>query len=91
MPRLPRSRDRRKAIVRLLEPQTPGHLGALIAAGVVGYIGNMIAARIRTRAGQRLDSLALVADGEHARVDALVSEPEDDPASFEDVRLDRPA
>jgi len=28
---------------------------------------------IRTRAGRRLDSPALVADGDHARVDALVS------------------
>jgi divalent metal cation (Fe/Co/Zn/Cd) transporter len=29
--------------------------------------------RLRTRAGRRLDSPALIADGEHARVDAYVS------------------
>jgi divalent metal cation (Fe/Co/Zn/Cd) transporter len=39
----------------------------------VGFLGNEIAARVRTRAGRRLDSPALVADGEHARADAYVS------------------
>jgi len=37
------------------------------------YLGNVIAARIRTRAGHRLNSAALVADGNHARADAYVS------------------
>jgi divalent metal cation (Fe/Co/Zn/Cd) transporter len=32
-----------------------------------------VAARIRTRAGRRLDSPALVADGDHARADGFVS------------------
>ena len=32
-----------------------------------------IAARVRTRAGRRLDSAALIADGNHARADAYVS------------------
>ena len=32
-----------------------------------------MAARIRTRAGRRLDSAALIADGAHARADAYVS------------------
>jgi divalent metal cation (Fe/Co/Zn/Cd) transporter len=40
---------------------------------VIGYLGNEIAARVRLRAGHRLESAALVADGNHARVDALVS------------------
>jgi divalent metal cation (Fe/Co/Zn/Cd) transporter len=31
------------------------------------------AARIRTRAGKRLNSAALIADGNHARVDGFVS------------------
>ena len=42
-------------------------------AGIVGFIGNEIAARVRTRAGKRLDSPALVADGNHARIDGFVS------------------
>jgi divalent metal cation (Fe/Co/Zn/Cd) transporter len=40
---------------------------------VLGFAGNWIAALIRTRAGRRLQSAALVADGDHARADAYVS------------------
>jgi divalent metal cation (Fe/Co/Zn/Cd) transporter len=40
---------------------------------VVGFFGNEIAARVRSRAGRRLDSPALIADGNHARVDGYVS------------------
>ena len=36
-------------------------------------MGNELAAVIRLRAGRRLDSPALVADGYHARIDGLVS------------------
>jgi divalent metal cation (Fe/Co/Zn/Cd) transporter len=36
-------------------------------------VGNWIAARIRIRAGRRLASPALIADGNHARSDAYVS------------------
>ena len=42
-------------------------------AGVIGFIGNEIAAQIRLRAGARLGSAALVADGRHARVDGVIS------------------
>jgi divalent metal cation (Fe/Co/Zn/Cd) transporter len=56
-----------------VEPQAVEHLGALAAAGAIGFLGNEVAAQIRLRAGRRLDSAALVADGNHARVDGLVS------------------
>jgi cation diffusion facilitator family transporter len=62
-----------EAVLRLIDPHRPDHLVALALAGAVGFIGNMIAAQIRSRAGQRLDSPALVADGAHARADAYVS------------------
>ena len=62
-----------EAIVRLIEPGEVEHLGALAAAGAVGFAGNWIAALVRGRAGRRLDSAALVADGDHARADAYVS------------------
>lgn len=62
-----------QTIERLIDPQPLSHLGALAAAGAVGFIGNQIAALIRLRAGKRLDSPALVADGYHARTDGLVS------------------
>jgi cation diffusion facilitator family transporter len=62
-----------EAVQRLINPERPSHLVALALAGLVGFGGNMVAAQVRTRAGRRLDSPALVADGNHARVDALVS------------------
>jgi cation diffusion facilitator family transporter len=62
-----------EAISRLIHPQTPTHLLVLAAAGLIGFAGNWIAAVIRTRAGNRLDSPALIADGNHARADSYVS------------------
>jgi cation diffusion facilitator family transporter len=62
-----------EAVVRLVDPRDVEHLGALAAAGALGFAGNWIAALIRTRAGRRLDSAALLADGAHARADAYVS------------------
>jgi cation diffusion facilitator family transporter len=62
-----------EAVHRLIEPADVTDLGALAAAGALGFIGNWIAALIRTRAGRRLDSPALIADGAHARADAYVS------------------
>jgi cation diffusion facilitator family transporter len=62
-----------EAIARLLHPDAPSHLWTLALAGAIGYAGNLVAARIRLRAGRRLDSPALIADGDHARADAYVS------------------
>ena len=45
----------------------------MAAAGIIGFVGNEIAAQVRLRAGRRLNSPALVADGNHARVDGFVS------------------
>lgn len=62
-----------EAIMRLLNPQQIDHLAILALAGAVGFIGNEVAARIRLSAGHRLDSAALIADGNHARTDGYVS------------------
>ena len=62
-----------EAVDRLLHPHEPEYLVALALAGAVGFAGNWWAAIIRTRAGRRLNSPALVADGAHARADAYVS------------------
>jgi cation diffusion facilitator family transporter len=62
-----------EAIDRLIDPREVDHLSTLALAGAVGFAGNWGAALIRTRAGTRLDSPALVADGAHARADAYVS------------------
>jgi cation diffusion facilitator family transporter len=62
-----------EAISRLIHPQTPTDLLALAAAGLIGFGGNWLAAVVRSRAGKRLDSPALIADGNHARADSYVS------------------
>jgi cation diffusion facilitator family transporter len=62
-----------EALARLIHPEDLSHLWALAAAGMAGFLGNELAAQVRLRAGRRLDSAALIADGHHARVDGLVS------------------
>jgi cation diffusion facilitator family transporter len=62
-----------EAVDRLIEPADITNLGALAIAGVVGFAGNWLAALVRSRAGRRLSSPALIADGAHARADAYVS------------------
>jgi cation diffusion facilitator family transporter len=62
-----------QTIERFVHPRTLSHLWLLAAAGVIGFIGNEIAAQVRLRAGRSLQSPALVADGQHARVDGFVS------------------
>lgn len=62
-----------ETIVRFLHPEPLSNLGVLAAAGVVGFLGNETAAQVRLRAGRRLASPALIADGNHARVDGFVS------------------
>jgi len=62
-----------EAVHRLIAPESPTHLWALALAGLLGYAGNRIAARIRTQVGRRIESPALVADGNHARADSYVS------------------
>jgi cation diffusion facilitator family transporter len=62
-----------EAVDRLLNPQAIEGLWVLAAAGVAGFAGNELAAQVRLRAGRRLSSPALVADGYHARTDGFVS------------------
>jgi len=62
-----------ESVNRLIHPQTLDHLAILAVAGVIGFIGNEIAAQVRLRAGRRLHSPALIADGNHARTDGFVS------------------
>ena len=49
------------------------HLGWVLAAALVGAAGNEVVARYRIRAGRRIGSAALIAEGQHARTDALTS------------------
>jgi divalent metal cation (Fe/Co/Zn/Cd) transporter len=62
-----------QTVERFIHPRTLTHLWLLALAGIIGFIGNEIAAQVRLRAGHRVQSPALVADGKHARVDGFVS------------------
>jgi cation diffusion facilitator family transporter len=62
-----------ESVERLVNPQDLTHLWALSGAGIIGFLGNEAAAFVRLRAGKRLRSPALVADGNHARTDGIVS------------------
>ena len=62
-----------ESVQRLRHPERLSHLGVLALAGVIGFAGNELAARVRLSGGRRLRSPALIADGNHARVDGYVS------------------
>lgn len=61
------------AVSRLLHPRHVGDLAAVAAAALIGFAGNEMVAVYRIRAGRRIGSAALVADGLHARTDGLTS------------------
>lgn len=62
-----------QSVERLLHPEELSYLWVVAAAGALGFVGNEVAAQVRLRAGRRLSSPALIADGNHARVDGFVS------------------
>lgn len=62
-----------ESINRFFHPQVVDHLWAVALASLIGFIGNEAVAVYRCRTGQDINSAALVADGDHARVDGLTS------------------
>jgi cation diffusion facilitator family transporter len=58
---------------RFFHPREVKYLWAVIAASVIGFIGNEAVAQFRIKAGQAIGSAALVIDGRHARVDGFNS------------------
>lgn len=62
-----------EAVRRLANPEPIEAVGWVLAAGVVGFLGNEAVATYRMRVGRRIGSAALVADGQHARADGLTS------------------
>lgn len=58
---------------RLLDPQDVHHLPVLAVGALVGFVGNEVVARYRIAVGRRIGSAALIADGLHARTDAITS------------------
>lgn len=62
-----------EAIARLINPQPITFLGWVIAAGIIGFLGNEAVAVFRIRVGREINSAALIADGYHARTDGFTS------------------
>ena len=62
-----------QAIDRLLHPQPITDLGWVMAAGMLGFVGNEVVAVFRIRIGKEIGSAALIADGYHARTDGFTS------------------
>jgi cation diffusion facilitator family transporter len=62
-----------QAVDRLLNPQPIEYLGAVVAASLVGFVGNEAVAVFRIKVGRQIGSAALVADGYHARTDGWTS------------------
>ncbi len=62
-----------EAAKALRTPPELTNLGWVFAAGIVGFLGNEAVAVYRIRAGRRIGSAALIAEGQHARADGLTS------------------
>ena len=62
-----------ESLQRLVEPRLIDQIPWVIAAGIVGALGNELVARYRIRVGQSIGSEALITDGRHARTDSLTS------------------
>jgi len=62
-----------ESIQRLLHPQDISYLWAVIAASIIGFVGNEAVAIFRIRVGREINSAALIADGYHARIDGWTS------------------
>src|SRR3954453_22387317 len=62
-----------ESVERLMYPQEVSYLGAVIAASIIGFVGNEVVAIFRIRVGREINSAALIADGYHARVDGWTS------------------
>jgi cation diffusion facilitator family transporter len=62
-----------EAVARLLHPAPISQPAVVAAAGIAGFAGNEVVARMRIRVGRQISSAALVADGLHARADGFTS------------------
>lgn len=62
-----------ESIQKLIANEPMTNHGWVIAASLIGFAGNEIVAVYRIRTGREIGSVALVADGQHSRVDGLTS------------------
>ncbi|MEA3188204.1 MAG: hypothetical protein QOD99_2034 [Chthoniobacter sp.] len=62
-----------ESVLKIIHPQPVLYLGWVAVAAIVGFIGNEAVAVFRISVGKEIGSAALVADGQHARVDGFTS------------------
>jgi cation diffusion facilitator family transporter len=62
-----------ESISRLIDPQPMTNIPIVLVAGFLGFLGNEAVALYRIRVGRSIGSVALIADGHHARTDGLTS------------------
>lgn len=58
---------------RFFQPFPLENLGLIALAALVGFVGNEAVASLQIRVGKRIGSDAMVADGQHARIDGVTS------------------
>jgi cation diffusion facilitator family transporter len=62
-----------ESILKIITPQPVSNLGWVAAAAIIGFLGNEAVAIFRIRVGNEIGSVALIADGQHSRVDGFTS------------------
>jgi len=62
-----------ESVIKILHPQPLLHVWWVLVAALVGFLGNEGVAVFRIRVGREIGSAALIADGQHARIDGLTS------------------
>lgn len=62
-----------ESIQKFINPSEIKSAGWVMAAAVIGFIGNEFVAHYRINTGNEIGSAALVADGKHSRIDGLTS------------------
>lgn len=62
-----------ESIQKLMSGNVPTHIYLSMVAALVGVVGNELLAQYKISVGKRINSVALVADGQHSRIDGLTS------------------
>jgi len=62
-----------ESVQKFLHLQPLHNLGWVMVAAIAGFFGNEAVAVLRIRVGRQIGSAALIADGQHARIDGLTS------------------
>ena len=62
-----------QSVLKIIHPHPITHLWAVAVAALVGFVGNEAVAVVRLKVGREIESAALIADGQHARVDGFTS------------------